>query len=526
MRRLVHAARVIGLLLGFYALCAAILAALIVGDVLVTQQAGSTPALDREVAILYLLTAVALYIVIRAVFVSTRVRHRDVVGIMVSERDEPALWDRVRFLARSVGTRAPKRIYLVPDVNAAVWENTRLLGLIPGRRNMMIGAPLLMALTPAQFDSVVAHELGHYGNRDTRVGALDNRARGSVMAAVAAAQGRLRRATGKDGKPRRLRLPGQSTYVALFQAYGRSVLSVTQEASRRQEYAADRVAAEIAGRANAASALREMPAIEAAFAFYLDRYVAVGMDRKLLPPPAEVLGGFASMLAEPARQREMDELRGDPTAEAPDPFDSHPAVLDRIAAIERLPDDGRPVDTSGARALSILSHPPSAMAAIGLRMLEKAGAGAQAVDWDTLANTTAAERAARSSDPLRNATAMLYGTPVPLSGFLDAVDAGRLGQILDQMPPSDAAKNANATGRVAREFAKTAMAPMLYGWALAELAAQGRVRWRNSWADVGGDLQISTELASSLRNAVEAVTAVTPDAGQMRAIVYAMGVPA
>jgi hypothetical protein len=346
------------------------------------------------------------------------------------------------------------------------------------------------------------------------------------MAAVAAAQGRLRRDTGKDGKPRRLRLPGQAAYVALFQAYGRLVLSVTQEASRRQEYAADRVAAGIAGRANAASALREMPAIEAAFSFYLNRYVAAGLDRKILPPPAEVLGGFAALLAEPTRQREMDELRRDPTAEKPDPFDSHPPVLDRIAAIEGLPDDGRPVDTSGARALTVLANPPAAMTAIGLRMLQKTGAGAQAVDWDTLANQTAAERAARSSDPLRNATAKLYGTQVPLSGFLDAVDAGRLGEILDQMPRSDAAKQASATGRVAREFAKTSMAPMLYGWALAELAAQGRVRWRNSWADVGGELEISPELEAGLDKAVEAVTAVTPDAGQMRAVVYAMGVPA
>ena len=67
------------------------------------------------------------------------------------------------------------------------------------------------------------------------------------------------------------------------------MLSVTQEASRRQEYAADRVAADIAGHANAAAALHEMPSIAAAYSFYLERYVARGIERDLLPPPPEVL---------------------------------------------------------------------------------------------------------------------------------------------------------------------------------------------------------------------------------------------
>ena len=61
---------------------------------------------SRQVAIAYLLTAVAVYVVVRGVFVSTRVRH--IVGVIVTDRDEPALWERVRFLARAVGTRPPR----------------------------------------------------------------------------------------------------------------------------------------------------------------------------------------------------------------------------------------------------------------------------------------------------------------------------------------------------------------------------------------------------------------------------------
>ncbi|HEY7176690.1 MAG TPA: M48 family metalloprotease, partial [Micromonosporaceae bacterium] len=325
MNRTLHAVKVIGLLLGFYVLCLALVGGLIALDVVVTSGIGSHAPLLRELVLLYVVTAIALYIVVRGVFVSTRVRHRDVVGITVTEQDEPALWQRVRFLARSVGTRAPSRIYLVPDPNAAVWENARLLGLVPGPRNMMIGVPLLIALTPAQFDSVIAHELGHFGNRDTRFGAIDARARSSVMAASLAATHGLRNHS-SDGWFLNLRLPVQAAFAKVFHGYARLVLAATQKASRREEYAADRVAASIAGHANAAAALRELPAIAAAFSFYIDRYVTRGLDRKLFPTPGQVLGGFAFLMADPARQAELDEIRQTPKVDAADEFDSHPPL--------------------------------------------------------------------------------------------------------------------------------------------------------------------------------------------------------
>lgn len=523
MRRTLHAIQVVGLLAGFYVLCVGIVAALVVLDVLVTMQIASHTALARELVLLYLLTAAALYIVGRGVFVSTRLRHRDVVGVAVSDQNEPALWHRVRFLADSVGTRAPKRIYLVPDVNAAVWENSQMLGLIPGARNMMIGVPLLIGLTPAQFDAVIAHELGHYGNRDTRLGAIDRRARSSVMAAVAAAAQLPRGRRREDGQRRRIRIPGQAAFFAIFRAYAKLVLSVTQEASRRQEYAADRVAADIAGHANAAAALRELPAIAAAYSFYLERYVARGIERDLLPPPPEVLGGFAALLADPERQAELDGIRREPAAEESDKFDSHPPTADRVAAILALPPDGRPLDRSASRAIAVLVNPPAAMAGVGLRMLRETAAGKRAVDWDTLATAAATDRVAEQAKPLREAVASLYGRPVPLVAFLDAVDAGRLDEILTKLPKSDAAQR--ATGRVAREFAMTTMLPMLHGWALAELAAQRRIRWRNSWSNIAGEVQMPPDLARGLDAAMDAMAAMQPDTRPMRAALYAMGAP-
>jgi len=78
------------------------------------------------------------------------------------------LWAEVRAIAAEVRTRVPDEVRLVADVNAAVSEDTRLLGLRGGRRYLYVGLPLLQAMNLAQFRSVLAHELGHYSHQHTR----------------------------------------------------------------------------------------------------------------------------------------------------------------------------------------------------------------------------------------------------------------------------------------------------------------------------------------------------------------------
>src|SRR3954464_14334699 len=47
-------------------------------------------------------------------------------GLRLSETDAPGLWATVRELAATVGTRVPDEIFLLPEVNAAVSERSRL----------------------------------------------------------------------------------------------------------------------------------------------------------------------------------------------------------------------------------------------------------------------------------------------------------------------------------------------------------------------------------------------------------------
>jgi Zn-dependent protease with chaperone function len=521
MRTFARALQLIALLLGFYLLCILLIVGLIVLDVLAFHAASSTPALDRYVLFLVAATVGAIVIVIRGVFVSTRVKEKDLPGVVLPEHAEPLLWRRVRDLAAAVGTRPPAEIRLVPDVNAAVMEHAHLSGLIPGKRRMLIGAPLLLALSMPQFDAVIGHELGHYSGKDSRLGPLTGRTRQSVIAALKAVHGRE-----EDATKTRWRWPGHALFAALFTAYAKLVFTTTFATSRQQEFAADRFSASIAGRENAAAALRELPVIDTAYGFYLDRYVAAALPLGLAPQPAEILGGFGGMLADPDRLAQFHELRTNPRDEKAHKFDSHPPMVERIAAILALPADGRPVDQTGVRAIVLLAQPAVALGAVGIEMLGKHAAGKAPRDWDTIAGAVGIAAAREASLPLVDVVRNMIGRPPRVVDLLDLVDAGRFEEILESIPRSEAATKVKATGRAAREFAKTQVTSMLGAWTTIEVVQSGRASILHSWSKSAGDLVTAPGLSEALDKGIDALVAADANTMPLRAALTGSGIPA
>ncbi|WP_229898985.1 M48 family metallopeptidase, partial [Streptomyces capoamus] len=167
-----RALRALVLLLGFYLLSLVLLAALVGIDILVFSW-GHGP-LTVKAGFITVLLALP---VVRGMLMLRTPKGEDGPGIPVTEADEPRLWALVRELAAAAGTRAPDRILLTGEVNAAVSENPRLLGLFAGRRTLHLGVPLLIGLTEAQLRSVLAHEFGHFTGGDTRLSVLVVRGR-------------------------------------------------------------------------------------------------------------------------------------------------------------------------------------------------------------------------------------------------------------------------------------------------------------------------------------------------------------
>ncbi|WP_030595171.1 M48 family metalloprotease [Streptomyces fulvoviolaceus] len=486
-----RAVRALVLLAGFYLLGVVLLAVLVGIDWLLYRYAPASLA-----AKLYLVSVLLAIPVVRGLFMLRTPREEETAGLPATEADEPELWRTVRELAEQVGTRAPSRILLTADVNAAVAEDARLLGLLPGPRRLYLGVPLLQGLSEAQLRAVLAHELGHYSNSDTRLAALTVRGRAQVLRTITHFEQRADKSAAREqarqekknakaeakGKQAKEVDPGHAgvtyrmmakIYITYAKLYFRATLSV----SRRQEYAADAAAARIAGRDATAAALREIPVLDASFGFYMNCYATLGSGSELLPPRGEVFGGFGRMLS--ARQLELAGMRTELPTEPSSPYDSHPPIADRVRRIEELPDDGRADEARGA-ALDLLSDAQNTLVALeDVALTDDVRRFSRTRDWQELLDRTMAESFGSGSTSLHRAYVMYTKDQPTLPALLKLIEDGQLWQLAKRLPLSDEAAAAN--GRAFREFVRPTLHRSLISMALAELNARSLLRWEFSW---------------------------------------------
>jgi len=321
-------------------------------------------------------------------------------GVEVPPQSAPELWTVVRELAAAAHTRAPDEIRLVPEVNAAVSEEARLLGLVGGRRRMYLGVPLLQGLDVAMLRSVLAHELGHYSRNHTRLGPLAYRGRAVVMATVQATTG--------------------SIVGWLLVGYAWLYMLVSAAVSRRQELEADEISVAVAGRAVAQQALREVGVVSAAWSHYTGVYVAPAFEVGLAPAAPAFFGGFDALLR--ARTDELADLRRQDPDATQSRWDSHPSHAARIAAMDRMPDAHRARDTRRATLLVPGFPDAAAMVAEGsLRFEDRTR-----LDWPALGAAATTRNRQRVADGVYRAAARLAGLPrATLATVLGLVAQGR-----------------------------------------------------------------------------------------------------
>lgn len=176
-----------------------------------------------------------------AVLTAMFVRLAPPVGRVIAREDAPALFDLVDDVRRKTGAPRANTVLITQEFNASVVQHPRL-GVFGWPRNyLVLGLPLMQALSIEEFRSVVAHEFGHLSGQHGKFGAWIYRLR--------AGWARLSYALdASDHWGKFLFVPFFKWYAPTFGAY-----SFVQ--ARRQEYEADRMAASAAGAAVAGAAL-------------------------------------------------------------------------------------------------------------------------------------------------------------------------------------------------------------------------------------------------------------------------------
>ncbi|WP_158887640.1 M48 family metallopeptidase [Amycolatopsis anabasis] len=450
---------------------------------------------------LFLLTVPLGVALVRGLFALERPVDEPVNGIPVTPAAQPELWALVTRLAGQVGTRAPDEILVTAEANASVTEQTRLLGLRVLRRRMFIGAPLLAGFTEPQLAAVLAHELAHYGNADTRLAGLTYRAQRAMVRAIAHLDPGhwLQRLVGK-----------------LFFAYAKVFFRISNAVCRRQELAADEASARIAGPCAAASALREVPVLDTVWHLFLNNYATLGWRAGYLP--ARFFDGFAAILADPEMRPKLAEIRADPADDAPSAYDSHPPLAARIAALEALP-PGPPRNLPDRPARELLRDGEALLDAALLDGLVDEAHAKHRVGWAELVHLGCRDQALDPARALLDAAGAALAGPPTLGTLLDALDAGRL----VELSPPDARPAEDAGPRARRALARLSVRTGLSTVVTLALADVGAARWELSWS-APAEPVVGAPYAAGLEAALDAAVAEEPDTSPLRATLAAAGV--
>lgn len=244
-------------------------------------------------------------------------------GRPVTREEAPDLWDMVEAVAERLGTRPVDTIFIKPDTAIAVTEEGNLIQkwLNMGERRLILGLGVLSGVTQNQFQAILAHEYGHFSNRDTAGGTLAGYVVDSMYHAV---RGFRRTGSKRWYNP-----------VWMFMRVFKPVfLRIALGASRLQELMADRCAAQAYGPEHLSSGLAAVIRQEAVFTAHVKyamaraRFERSRIDNLWTLPPIESRDQWNPEKFE----RELAETM----ARTTDEFDSHPSPNERIEYIKHV----------------------------------------------------------------------------------------------------------------------------------------------------------------------------------------------
>jgi Zn-dependent protease with chaperone function len=239
-------------------------------------------------------------------------------GIELTRAEAPRLFDLIEELTHALNAPRIHRVLVVNFFNAAVAQVPRF-GFFGGYRNyLQLGLPAMQATTPAQFRSMLAHELGHLSGNHGRFTGWIYRLRltwGQLLARLESEQhwGAF------------LFTKFLNWYAPYFQAYS-FVLA------RTHEYEADEAAARLTGAQNTAETLIETRLK----AGYLEENYWPEVYRQAESEPRPVPGVYANLpraLGQPFPPDSVARQLYLALAEQTNSDDTHPALADRLRAI-------------------------------------------------------------------------------------------------------------------------------------------------------------------------------------------------
>jgi len=85
--------------------------------------------------------------------------------------NHPRLFDFITQLVKDTRIRFPKKVFVVPDMNATIFYNSSFLSLFwPARKNLEIGLGLINSVNVSELKMLLVHEFTHFSQRSMKLG--------------------------------------------------------------------------------------------------------------------------------------------------------------------------------------------------------------------------------------------------------------------------------------------------------------------------------------------------------------------
>jgi heat shock protein HtpX len=373
----------------------------------------------------------------------------EVPGLLLEPCAHPRLFAELGAIAAALNEPLPREVYLVGQVNAFVADRGGIMG-IGSRRVMGIGLPLLSSLTVSEMRAVLAHEFAHYYGGDTKMGPWVYKTQ-SAMIRTFQNIGSLR----ELGRIAALQFM-HMVVTFLLKAYFIFFLRVINFVSRKKEYRADELASLVAGGQPLVQGLRKIHGAAMAWGPYWNSEVVPVLNLGCKPAIAD---GFSRFLAAPQIEVQVTKGIEKEIAEGKtEPYDTHPPLRDRIAAIEKL--EAAPGEKDEELAISLLEQP----ALTELQFLELVNPNLaknplRHVGWDEIGQTV--------TIPSWKAAVGEYAP------MMAGITAGSLPEVVKKLPQMGA-KIRDPRGMLLTPQQRTQRAGQLFGMALGlALLARG-----------------------------------------------------
>lgn len=269
----------------------------------------------------------------------------------IKPADDPALFQTLHALADELKAPRPYRVFLSPEVTAAVMYDLSLLNLLlPSRKNLVLGLGLINGLDRAEIRAVLAHEFGHFAQRTMALGRWVY-VLSQVVGGVVYRRGVMDKLVdGVSSLDIRLAWAGWILRVlawamrAMVETLFRGLYLLERALGREMEFQADQVAAEACGSDAIVHALYRLTAVDDAFGRALNftrfRQRQGHALQDLYAVQSEVLSLMGRLMDNPHHGQVPPNPGVDPAqhrvfdkewARTPEMWRSHPSDADREA---------------------------------------------------------------------------------------------------------------------------------------------------------------------------------------------------